>query len=585
MSRPQRSQAEQQNPTSSLAAPPEPHVRTVFWVVALVLGLLQVWAHRNDVSPDGISYIEIAEAAGRNGLHALVNGYWSPLYPFLLSLSFRIFHPTPYWEFTAVHFVNFGLYLANLICFEIFLRELLSARSNSGKAAGEFQPVAERIVSIWGYLFFLWSCQFWLSPAMTNPDLCVAGLVYLATALLLRIHRGKGNWFLFGILGAALGVAYLAKAAMFLVSLVFLLSSFFLYASQCRSYRKAMTKTLLACGIFAAVAAPLVIALSKEKHRATFGDSGKIAYAEYVNRATWLIHWQGEPPGTGVPAHPTRKIFSDPAVYEFSQPVPGSYPPWYDPSYWYEGIQPHFSLKGQLWVLFRAANAYLKLFSRSGALYVLFIALFVWVKKGGRWELRARELWWVWLPSLAALGMYALVLVEQRYVSGFALMLLLWILSSVYVSERAGGELGRRVVLATILAPVIAVAWPVARDLKDVILNEPYEPWVVAQQLHSMGISAGTDVGCVGGCLDAYWAHLAGVRVIAEIPDAEQRMFISADSARKQQVFTLFSSVGARVVLTRNREAANPADGWRQIPGTDHFIWEQPLLIAAPERK
>ena len=25
--------------------------------------------------------------------------------------------------------------------------------------------------------------------------------------------------------------------------------------------------------------------------------------------------------------------------------------------------------------------------------------------------------------------------------------------------------------------------------------------------------------------------------------------------------------------------------GWRQIPGTHYFIWQQPWLIAAPEKK
>ncbi len=63
----------------------------MFWCAALAVGLLQTWAHRNDMTPDGISYIEIAWAAARGGLSHLVNGYWSPLYPFLLSLEFRLF--------------------------------------------------------------------------------------------------------------------------------------------------------------------------------------------------------------------------------------------------------------------------------------------------------------------------------------------------------------------------------------------------------------------------------------------------------------------------------------------------------------
>src|SRR6266852_2106092 len=100
-----------------------------------------------------------------------------------------------------------------------------------------------------------------------------------------------------------------------------------------------------------------------------------------------------------------------------------------------------------------------------------------------------------------------------------------------------------------------------------------------------MGIPPGTDLGYIGSGGDAYWAHLAGVRIIVEIPYTEQQRFVAADAARRQQVFALFSSVGARPVITRNADAANPADGWRQIPGTHHFIWQQQRLVAVPGKK
>jgi len=78
---------------------------------------------------------------------------------------------------------------------------------------------------------------------------------------------------------------------------------------------------------------------------------------------------------------------------------------------------------------------------------------------------------------------------------------------------------------------------------------------------------------------------LAGVRIIVEIPYTEMPRFIAADAARRQQVLALFPSVGARAIVTRNADAANPADGWRPIPGTHHFIWQQPWLVAAPGKK
>ena len=292
-----------------------------------------------------------------------------------------------------------------------------------------------------------------------------------------------------------------------------------------------------------------------------------------MNRATLSTHWQGEPAGTGTPAHPTRKALTDPPIYEFAEPVAGSYPPWYDPSYWYEGIRPHFSLKGQLWVLFRSANLYLKLFSRSGALYVLFVALILVVRKAGQWEWGVKRLWLVWLPSTATLAMYALVLVEQRYVSPFALMLLLWILSSARISTNDGGVLRKRTVPAVILALALAIAWPVTRDLREVIANRPYEHWEVAAGLHNLGIPPGTHVGLIASGSGWYWAHLAGVRIVAEIPWKDQARLLAADSVKKQEVLRRFSELGAKAVVTKNAAVAKSMDGWQEIGQTHYYVW------------
>src|SRR5260370_39305996 len=99
---------------------------------------------------------------------------------------------------------------------------------------------------------------------------------------------------------------------------------------------------------------PLILALSATKGRATFGGSGHISYTEYIDGPTKTVHWQGEPLGTGKPAHPTRRIFSGPAAYECAHPVPRYGAPRDDPSYWYERARPRVLWKGQLLCVFRA---------------------------------------------------------------------------------------------------------------------------------------------------------------------------------------------------------------------------------------
>ena len=577
--------AKPRDPFSPAGTPPESYPRFFFWCVVLVLGLVNVWARRNDVTPDSISYIEIGWAAARGGLHQLVNAYWSPLYPLLLSLIFRFFRPAVQSDFTATHLLNFAVYVASFASFGFFQNELNLQREAVGELAGKYLPVPSRTMWIWGNVFFLWASYYWLGPAWVTPDLCVAVIVYLATALLLRIRGGRGNWLVFAGLGALLGHGYLAKAAMFPLAFVFLFSAFCLSRIAGASFFAAALRTLAAVAVFAGIALPFILALSAAKGRPTFGDSGRINYAEFVNRATRSVHWQGEPAGTGTPLHPSRKIFSDPDVFEFSSPVQGSYPPWYDPSYWYDGARPHFSVRNQAWALFRASNMYLKIFSKSGALWAVLVAILVVRRKLLGWGRISSGAWLVFLPSLAAVAMYSLVLVEFRYVAPFALMLLVWMLSRMKIATGAGPLFVRRFHLVIVLAPALAIAWAAGRDLNTVVRHKPYEPWVVAQRLNEMGISPGTDVGYIGTGLDAYWAHLAGVRIVVEIPDEQEPRFIRAGAARRQQVLALFSSAGAKAVVTKNADAANPADGWHPIPGTHHFIWRQQGVIATPEQK
>jgi hypothetical protein len=529
------------------------------------------------MNPDGISYIEIGWAVARSGLHKLVNGYWSPLYPFVLSLVFRYLHPSPQWEFTAVHLLNFGMYLASLAAFELFLDGLLTSLAAANDLSEKSIFVESETLRVWGYVFFLWASYFWLGPAWVTPDLCVSVLAFLAMAVLLRIRRRGGKRTILAVLGGLLGLGYLAKAAMFPLSFVFLFSAFFLSRRAGASLPAATFRTLLAAGVFAVFAGPFILSLSSQKGRLTFGDSARINYLEYVDGGTLWIHWRGEPEGTGTPLHPTRKVFSDPDIYEFSSSLPASYAPWYDPSYWYDGARPHFLWKGQALALFRAANMYLKIFSKGGALWVgLAVVLWLLYRKMVALDDSDTSERLVLLPLVAPLAMYALVHVEFRFIAPFGLMLLIRALSKLRVVAGTQPPLLKRSLMAVTLAPALAMVWPVAHDLKDVFTNRSYEPWEVAVGLHEMGIPVGTELASIGTGLSAYWAHLAGVKIIAEISEKDQANFLAADPVKKTEALRKFLELGAKTVVTQNAAVAQSMDGWQEIGQTHYYVWRPP---------
>lgn len=541
--------------------------RLWFWLLAIALGVLQTVAQRHHVGPDGTPYIEIAQRVASGDGRALANGYWSPLYPLLLGSLFRVFHPSLYWESTAVHLLNFAIYLAALFCFEIFFGELLVARAFAGESGGGLAKVSRRAVWSWGYLLFLWGSWFWSSPAEVTPDLCVVCGVFLATAGLLRIIRGAAGWGTFAALGAVLGAGYWAKAAMFPLAFVFLLSAYLL----ARGRSGAAKRVGVAAAVFLTVAAPFLVALSETKGRVTFGDSGRLNYAWYANRVPKVPRWQGQSGTNGVPVHPIRRISSYWPLYEFGSPVAGSFPPWYDPSYWYEGLRSHFDATGQLVASYRAASGYLRIWSRDGTLYFVALAIFL-LRRRQQDQVESRPSFFlVWLPSIAALVLYGLVHVEPRFVGGFGLVLLAAAFSAVspeYQPERRAARLAGWLMIA---APALAIGWNAFADAKTVVAPAPFEQWRVAEALYRAGISPGTRVGVIGMGLDAYWAHLAGVRIIAEIPEGDEPIFANAASGPRQAMLAAFATAGASALITDKATVGNSGP-WHQLGDTEYYV-------------
>src|SRR5437762_3413860 len=103
-------------------------LRICCWCVALALGATQAWLTRFTMNPDGVSYLDIGDAYWRGDWHNAINAYWSPLYSWILGFFFKVLKPSPYWEYSLVHLVDFLIYVAMLACFEFFLATFIAYR-------------------------------------------------------------------------------------------------------------------------------------------------------------------------------------------------------------------------------------------------------------------------------------------------------------------------------------------------------------------------------------------------------------------------------------------------------------------------
>ena len=551
-----------------------------YCVLAIVLGFLYLCAdpHRL-IFPDSMSYLDIAEALRRGDWQAAVNAYWSPLYSWLIALALFIASPSPYWKFALVHLVTFVMYLMALGCFAFFIRELSRAHRTQARdalSAGLAMLPDWGLIGL-GYSLFLWSAFYLIGPT-ESPDMLVAGLVFVIAGTLLRIRRQPAAWSSFVVLGTALGFGYLAKTFMLPMSAVFLAVSLF----QVGDIRRALPRVAVAGTICLLIAGPFIVAISQAKGRPTFGESGRLNYLWSINDVS-EFHWQGQQPGHGRPLHPTRQIFDAPPIYEFGAPIGGTYPLWYDPTYWYEGSVSRFDLRQQLRVFVLTAHEYYEIFQRQGVQYGLLVGLLslLLLRRPPRLLLDdLRSCWSLLVPAVIGMALYSVIWVEGRYVAPFLILLWLSLFAGIRVPNGQGRKWIHNVALVlvalttfTVVTSAGAEAGRTLRSLVQPLSASEHEYWEVADGLRVMGVPAGDRIAVIGSGLRAYWANLAGLQIVAELP--ETSAFWNADPPLKDGIVQAFATTGAAAIVTGTPPAGQGA-GWRQIGNTGYFLYMLP---------
>jgi hypothetical protein len=404
-------------------------------------------------------------------------------------------------------------------------------------------------------------------------------------------------------LGAFLGLGYLAKAVMFPMAFVFTGVSLMLAGSGAKKLY-----TIITLSVFLLLSLPYIVLLSNANARWMFSDAGRLNYAWEINQVKKWNHWQGEETLFGIPVHPTRKIHDHPPMYEFGTPFQVTYPPWYDPSYWYDGVKISVDLQRQLSVSSRNIKSILFFLANSpgsaatghrtwysleystdrtvGALLTLFCFI-VLLKLGHKSVFRAiAEHWFVLVPIGAVLGLYALLHFEGRYIAAFVVVLWMVLFRSIAIPHSDESKKSFTAVLAT-AALIVAITlvmqtgqavmhgarYFVNHHNEAPFLQSGYTNWKIAKYLHDAGLRAGEPVGSVGWTFSAYWARMARVRIIAEIPEEGRTEFWSSDGGTKAAVMQLFRSAGAKAVVATDVPTGSASANWRRIEETDYYVY------------
>ena len=245
-------------------------IRWGFRCTIAACALIECWIVRYSMNPDGVSYPDMGDLYWRGDWGAALNSYWSPLYSWLTGLVLKLAKPSMRWEYPGVHLLNFAIFLVMLCAFEFFWRELLATRS------GDAWTGKSRLYAwVMGYLLFACVHLGVGELASVNPDLIVAALVYLVFGLLLRFSAGRMRASSAAMLGVALGIGYLAKAAMLPFGIIVAA----VLIALCWKRRAGLRLAALTIACFLALSAPFITALSCQSHRLNDGDAGKLNIA------------------------------------------------------------------------------------------------------------------------------------------------------------------------------------------------------------------------------------------------------------------------------------------------------------------
>jgi len=542
-----------------------PKLRIVIWGVMLCSWLAQALAARDLATADAVSYLDISYSCLGGNWHALINGWWSPGYPFLLAIWLKLFKPSPFDEAVVMHMLAFATLIVALLSFDYFMSVFLTFRK---KLAEEYaEDIRESLpdAAIWlvGYSLFFWISTFLTPPSLEQPDILVFILYLLASALCMQLVSYRQQWSRYVLLGIVLGLGYLVKAVMFPLAFVFYLTLI------CQKDRfRSLPRLVISVAIFAAVSMPFCLVLSQSKGRFTFGDVGVMAYRH-------VMGMDEEP----LPAPAKPKPAAAPHIGEFTQIIKlGTYPPWADPSHGYRATPFHFNFWRQLNRTHVVLRYYFELYIvQLGALISGFLVLLFSgsVRQFGKRLLRHVVLW---LPAVTGLAFYASMRVDGRFLAGYTIALFAACAASMRMADSLNiQKLMRPIAFAVSFLLLSQVAVQVGHEGLKLFGRQKHSDWEVATTLHEMGVKDGDRVSYMGYALiDHAWAHLARVKIAAEIPQEDVLNFWAAEQAERVEATKWLAFTAAKVLVTRGVPNSAMAMGWRKVGDTDYYVLALP---------
>ncbi len=520
----------------------------------VLAGLRCAIAGRNlAVGSDGLAYLDVARAYLRHDWSLAVNGYWGPLYPWLLAVALRILHPSDAYEFATVQAVNFLIFLLCLYAFHKFWYSVADW-NRQHKGDGTSLPDAYPLGWLFlGYTLFLVKVTWFVNAVA--PDVLVASVVLLIANQVLEIDRCKRVTD-YVVLGLLLALGFYAKA------ILFYFGFFTLLAVTIRDFRLRNYRGPIFAGLICTLLiSPYVVALSRTLGHFTVGETGRLNYAWFVDGA----ETGGWPDGrASFPFFPGPAVVDTPRVFLIPRLEGATYAPWYDAARFDRHSRAVFNIRGEI----RQLLTNLKVLKEELIVThcALLVSLIILVSGAPRvFFRRFATAWMCAVPAVMIIGMYLLVHLVDRFMIGFLFVLWGITFSCVFVPVNSE-SLARRALLAGIL---VFAAYSLPGIVHYLFLpaeNQIERDLLIAKAIAEHGIRAGDAVALIGDGQTAYWAHWARASVAAEISSLDSPVFWSASFESQWSAVRSMRALGAKAVIWR-RDSDRPCpQGWTELP-------------------
>jgi hypothetical protein len=553
----------------------EPALVSVYfwWAICLTCAAIFDLSDRHNLTPDGLSYLDMATEALRSGPAALLNGLWSPAYPALLSLALAIFHPSPDQEIPLAYFLNFLVFALTLWAFTFFLRQWLAYADTLGLSSDRYKRYFVPFAFCTFLLFMLQDSNL----RSVHPDLLAAAIVFFAAGLTCRISVPGSSIRHFVTLGLALGIGYYAKAALFPLGLIFL-SGLLIYPPSRQVSRK---KLLLSLSVFLLVAAPLAICLCEQAGHFTLGEGSKLNYVWHVNETEPWLDLMG--PHAVNPVHPPRRLMESPLILEFGSPVKGTVPLWYDPAYWYAGGSVRFHLGRQVAAIESNLEEYREICDQWRVFFGGAVVLWI-LAACSTWFSNIRRAAWIFAWPLIAMSMYALVHVEYRYVAAFCVLLCLATYGVLVprVNTQVAMAVCATVAGAMFIPFVGNMVVVTGQTVKDLLRPQKPSYEIIALGLRDLGVKDGDSVAVVGWPFGPTFAHYGRLRVVAAIMGTDQ--FWNLSPLELKSVMHSLTGAGIKAVVAKDRPRNSTPANWHDIKISDSNRYSVLLLSEPPPK-